>query len=58
MKHSNNIERTFDLIELAGIYIQDGAPRTAASRLRDAAKLLDQQADALDAILASGGEEA
>ncbi len=40
------IDDVFELVEIAGVYIDDGAPRTAADRLRKAAAILDQLADA------------
>lgn len=38
------LDQAGDLIELAGTYAGDGAFRTAANRLRQAADLLDQYA--------------
>lgn len=40
------IDDVYHLVELAGIYIEDGAPRTAAERLRSAAGILDALANA------------
>ncbi|MBW4972110.1 hypothetical protein KZZ08_00675 [Roseovarius mucosus] len=37
----SKLEKAFELVELAGIYVDDGAPATAADRLRKAADLLD-----------------
>lgn len=34
-------EEVAELVQMAGIYLADGAPRTAADRLRKAADLLD-----------------
>lgn len=45
-------DRVGELIELAGTYFVDGAPRTAAARLRKAADLCDEIADRKDAFLA------
>lgn len=36
------IERAYELVELAGTYLADGALRTAALRLRSAADVLDE----------------
>ena len=44
-------ESVGELIELAGIYWADGAPRTAAKRLRQAADLLEQEAERRDAVM-------
>ncbi len=46
-------DRVGELIELAGIYFVDGAPRTAAIRLRAAADLCDEIADRKDAHFAA-----
>ena len=43
-------EQVSELVQLAGIYLADGAPRTAADRLRKAATLLDDFADETDAL--------
>ena len=45
------IDDVFDLVEVAGSYINDHAPRIAADRLRSAADILDQLADQRDAEL-------
>ena len=42
-------ERIGELIELAKTYAEDGAFRTAAARLREAADMLDTHANATDA---------
>lgn len=41
-------DRIGDLVELAGVYFEDGAPRTAAVKLRQAADLLEQEANRRD----------
>lgn len=45
-------ERIGELVELSGIYFSDGAPRTAAKKLREAADLLDAEAARRDGFLA------
>ena len=40
-----------DLLDVAVTYMEDGAPRTAAARLRDAAARMDRIADERDAYL-------
>jgi hypothetical protein len=47
-----------ELVELAHSYWADGAPRTAAARLREAADLLDQCADIRDQLLGTTGRAA
>lgn len=43
-------ERIGELIQLSAIYFGDGAPKTAANKLREAADLLDAEADRREAI--------
>lgn len=45
-------QRIGTLVSVAATYADDGAPRTAAARLREAADLLDTIADANDAAIA------
>ncbi|MCB1349823.1 MAG: hypothetical protein KDK11_14740 [Maritimibacter sp.] len=49
-------EQIRDLIQLAGIYWEDGAPSTAADRLRKAARLLEQEALERAAIFGTSAE--
>lgn len=42
-----------EIIALSRVYLEDGAPRTAAARLRKAADMIDQLADQNEAALAS-----
>lgn len=50
-----NTEDVFARVELAGVYINDGAPRSAARCLREAAAMLEalaqRQGDALEKFL-------
>lgn len=39
------VDRAFEKVELAGVYVDDGAFRSAARVLREAADLLDRAAD-------------
>ncbi len=48
MSKKHPADRAFELVELAGIYVDDGAFRTAAMKLRAAADLLDGIAAATD----------
>lgn len=48
------IERAFELVELAGAYIEDGALHTGAAKLRDAADKMQQAADLRDAAMRDG----
>lgn len=45
-------DRVAELIELAGVYFMDGAFRTAAQRLRQAADHCDAIAAEMDAFIA------
>ena len=47
----NARERIAELVQLAAIYADDGALRTAAARLREAADLCDEQARLSDLFL-------
>lgn len=47
------VDDVFDMVQLAGTYIEDGAPATGADRLRKAAAMLDQIAADRDAIIAN-----
>lgn len=44
-------ENAFEKVELAGVYLDDGAPREAARLLRQAADKLDELASERDALL-------
>jgi hypothetical protein len=44
-------DRVGELIELSAIYFDDGAPRTAAKKLREAADLIEAEADRLEAAM-------
>jgi hypothetical protein len=48
-----SLEDAFELVQVAGTYIEDGAPRTAADRLRQAASILDQIATERESALAA-----
>lgn len=50
-------EQIRGLARLAGIYIKDGAPATAAERLRTAANLCDELAKARGATLTAFEEQ-
>ena len=50
------LESALEKVELAGVYIEDGAPRSAARILRVAADKLDEAATAKDAALAAALE--
>jgi len=43
-----HLERSYELVELAGTYVEDGALRTAAAQLRKAAERMETAADARD----------
>lgn len=43
-------DRIGELVELAGVYFEDGAPRTAAVKLRQAADFLEQEANRRDRV--------
>lgn len=46
-----NTDDVFARVELAGVYIKDGAPRSAARCLREAAVMLEALAERQDAAL-------
>lgn len=48
------VDEVFDMVQLAGTYIEDGAPSTAADRLRRAAAMLDKIAEDRIAIAGPG----
>lgn len=44
-KMNRTPDDAFDLVQMAGVYVDDGAFRTAADRLRQAATILDEVAN-------------
>lgn len=44
-KKKSTLDQAFDKLNLAGAYFDDGAPRSAARCLREAADLFEKHAD-------------